>query len=60
MRIMLKVSENSFRGNIVGYENVDGLSFDIDKVIRICRDNDAAMVGVFVSVARGRIQRKVI
>jgi predicted nucleotidyltransferase len=37
----------------VDFENVDQLSFDIDKVIRICRDNDAAMVGVFGSVARG-------
>ena len=29
------------------------LSFDIDKLIEICRENDAAMVGVFGSVARG-------
>jgi hypothetical protein len=32
---------------------VDTISFDIDKVVRICRDNDAEMVGVFGSVARG-------
>jgi predicted nucleotidyltransferase len=37
----------------VDFENMDKLSFDIDKVIRICRDNDAAMVGVFGSVTRG-------
>ena len=29
------------------------LSFDIDKLIEICRENDAAMVGVFGSAARG-------
>ena len=28
-------------------------SFDIDKLIEICLENDAAMVGVFGSVARG-------
>ena len=32
---------------------MDTLSFDIDKLIKICRENDAAMVGVFGSVARG-------
>lgn len=32
---------------------MDTISFDIDKVVRICRDNDAEMVGVFGSVARG-------
>ena len=32
---------------------MEELSFDIDKLIKICRDNDAAMVGVFGSVARG-------
>ena len=32
---------------------MDSLSFDIDKLIKICRDNDAATVGVFGSVARG-------
>jgi predicted nucleotidyltransferase len=32
---------------------VDTISFDIDKVVRICRDNDAEMVGVFGAVARG-------
>jgi predicted nucleotidyltransferase len=37
----------------VDFETMDKLSFDIDKVIRICRDNDAAMVGVLGSVARG-------
>ena len=39
--------------NIVDFNNMDALSFDIDKLIRICRENDAAMVGVFGSVARG-------
>ena len=29
------------------------LSFDVDKLIKICRENDAAMVGVFGSTARG-------
>ena len=29
------------------------LSFDTNKLIEICRKNDAAMVGVFGSVARG-------
>jgi hypothetical protein len=28
-------------------------SFDIDKLIEICRENDAAMIGVFGSFARG-------
>ena len=32
---------------------MDGLSFDLEKEIKICRENDAAMVGVFGSVARG-------
>jgi predicted nucleotidyltransferase len=32
---------------------MDALSFDIDKLIKICRLNDAEMVGVFGSVARG-------
>ena len=32
---------------------MDALSFDIDKLIEICRANDAAMVGVFGSIARG-------
>lgn len=32
---------------------LDKLSFDIDKLVRICHENDAAMVGVFGSVARG-------
>ena len=32
---------------------MDALSFDIDKLIKICRDNDASMVGIFGSVARG-------
>lgn len=32
---------------------MNALSFDIDKLIEICRENDAAMVGVFGSVARG-------
>jgi predicted nucleotidyltransferase len=32
---------------------MDALAFDIDKLIKICRANDAAMVGVFGSVARG-------
>ncbi len=32
---------------------MDTLSFNIDKLIKICRENDAAMVGVFGSVARG-------
>lgn len=31
----------------------DALSFDIDKLIKICRVRDAAMVGIFGSVARG-------
>ena len=34
-------------------KNMDALSFDIDKLIEICRANDAAMVGVFGSIARG-------
>jgi predicted nucleotidyltransferase len=29
------------------------LPFDTEKVIRLCRDHDVAMVGVFGSVARG-------
>jgi predicted nucleotidyltransferase len=37
----------------VDFDNIDALSFDIDQLIRICRENDAAMVGVFGSVARG-------
>ncbi len=32
---------------------MDVKSFNIDKLIKICRDNDAAMIGVFGSVARG-------
>ena len=32
---------------------MDALSFDIDKLIKICRENDASMVGVFGSIARG-------
>ena len=32
---------------------MDAFSFDIGKLIEICRENDAAMVGVFGSVARG-------
>ena len=32
---------------------MDALSFDIDKLIKICRENDAEMVSVFGSVARG-------
>ena len=32
---------------------MDALSFDIDKLVRICRENDAEMVGVFGAVARG-------
>ena len=32
---------------------MDALSFDIDKLIKICRENDAAMVGAFGSVSRG-------
>ena len=32
---------------------MDAFSFDTDKLIEICRANDAAMVGVFGSVARG-------
>ena len=39
--------------NIVDFNYMDALSFDIDKLIKICRENDAAMVGVFGSVARG-------
>jgi len=27
--------------------------FDLDKLIKICRENDAAMIGVFGSIARG-------
>jgi hypothetical protein len=32
---------------------MDALSFDINKLIKICREKDAAMVGVFGSAARG-------
>ena len=32
---------------------MNALSFDVDKLIKICRENDAAMVGVFGSTARG-------
>jgi len=32
---------------------MDALPFDLDKLIEICRVNDAAMVGIFGSVARG-------
>jgi len=32
---------------------MDTLSFDVDKLIEICRANDAALLGVFGSVARG-------
>jgi predicted nucleotidyltransferase len=32
---------------------MDALSFDIDKLIKICRENDASMVGVFGSIGRG-------
>ncbi len=32
---------------------METLSFDTNKLIEICRKNDAAMVGVFGSVARG-------
>ena len=32
---------------------MDALSFDIDMVVKICRNNDAEMVGVFGSIARG-------
>ena len=32
---------------------MDAQSFDIDKLIKICRENDASMVGVFGSVAIG-------
>ena len=32
---------------------MDKFSFDTDKLIEMCRANDAAMVGVFGSVARG-------
>ncbi len=32
---------------------MDAISFDIDKLIKICRENDAAMVGIFGSTARG-------
>jgi predicted nucleotidyltransferase len=32
---------------------MDALSFDIEKLIKICRENDAAMVGIFGSAARG-------
>jgi predicted nucleotidyltransferase len=32
---------------------MDALSFDIDKLIKICRENDASMVGLFGSEGRG-------
>jgi len=32
---------------------MNAFSFDTDKLIEICRANDAAMIGVFGSVARG-------
>jgi len=32
---------------------MDALPFDLDKLIKICRVNDAAMVGIFGFVARG-------
>jgi len=32
---------------------MDTQSFDIKKLINICRDNDAAKIGIFGSVARG-------
>ena len=32
---------------------MNALSFDVDKLIKICRENDAAMIGVFGSTARG-------
>ena len=32
---------------------MDAFTFDINRLIKICRENDAAMVGVFGSVARG-------
>ena len=32
---------------------MDKFSFDADKLIEMCRANDAAMVGVFGSAARG-------
>jgi predicted nucleotidyltransferase len=38
---------------LVDLNKMDALSFDIDKLIEICRENDAAMVGAFGSVARG-------
>jgi predicted nucleotidyltransferase len=37
----------------VDFNNMNALSFDIDKLIKICRENDAVMLGVFGSVARG-------
>ena len=33
---------------------MDALPFDLDKLIKICRVNDAAMVGIFGSVPRGK------
>jgi len=33
---------------------MDTLSFDIDKLIKICRENDAAMIGVFGSGSQRR------
>ena len=32
---------------------MNALSFDVEELINICRENDVAMLGVFGSVARG-------
>jgi len=51
---LLRASNILFpKKNIVDFNKMDAFSFDIDRLIEICRENDAAMVGVFGSVARG-------